>query len=143
VIRQRAAMTARTATREVEKAKKARAAAHKKGKNTRQSYTQKDMDNVTNAGIRQGDWYVLEQNFELEKPYFWCAEQMFIFKDVYEKLRRPIRPMHPLGVEYMSAKDYLNDALWIYGELNLTKLYLYLFVFIIKFYIMLFVFIIL
>jgi hypothetical protein len=30
--------------------------------------------------------------------------------------------MHPLNVEYMQAREYFNDALWIYEELNLSKL---------------------
>jgi hypothetical protein len=30
--------------------------------------------------------------------------------------------MHPLDVDYMSAREYFNDAIWIYEELDLTKL---------------------
>jgi hypothetical protein len=63
-----------------------------------------------------------DRDRDLEEPMYWCSEQLFIYKDVYDKMKRPIRPMHPLDLSYMSSRNYFKDALWVVEHLNLTKL---------------------
>jgi hypothetical protein len=35
----------------------------------------------------------------------WCMEQMFIFKDIYEKMEK-VRPMNPIYLDTLAEKDH-------------------------------------
>ena len=63
------------------------------------------MDGVDYASIRQGDWYTsFERDEEIEDSNFWCMEQLFIYKDIYATMAHPVRPMHPLDLQYLKTR---------------------------------------
>ncbi|KAK1619297.1 hypothetical protein QYE76_024814 [Lolium multiflorum] len=92
----------------------ARSAPHKsatmrrKGKATRTN--NKVMDSVSYAVIRWKNWYEdVERELDIEDPRFWCMEQLYIFKDIYEPMKK-VRPMQAIDVELLSQNDHFEDA---------------------------------
>ena len=57
----------------------------RKGKEMRTNY--KDMDSIDYAALRQKNWYEdVERDLEIEDTRFWCTEQLFIYKDIYQNI---------------------------------------------------------
>ncbi|KAK1609161.1 hypothetical protein QYE76_032834 [Lolium multiflorum] len=82
----------------------------RKNKETRENY--KTMDIVTYASIRQKKWYEdVQRDDEIEDRRFWCLEQEFIFKDIYEPMKK-VRPMQAINVEKLAVNDHFADAIW-------------------------------
>jgi hypothetical protein len=51
------------------------------------------MDSVSYAAIRQKNWYEdVEREFDIEDSRFWCMEQLYVYKDIYETMKK-VRPM--------------------------------------------------
>ena len=74
------------------RAERQRAERGSKRKQERPNY--KSMDNPSYVLVHSVDWYTEgDQDFELDDQSFWCAAQEGIYKDIYEKARKPIRPM--------------------------------------------------
>ena len=71
------------------------------------------MDIVTYAALRQKNWYEdVELELDIEDPRFWCMEQIFIFKDIYEPMKK-VGPMQAIDMELLSQNDYFEDAMWL------------------------------
>jgi hypothetical protein len=51
----------------------------------------------------------------------WCMEQMFIFKDIYEKMEK-VRPMNPIYLDTLAEKDHFSDVVWVTEQMGLHKL---------------------
>ena len=85
--------------------KRAAAAMRNKGKEDRPNYN--DMANADYYLIRKKDWYLeAEHDDELDDQSFWCAEQEYIYKDIYTTLAKPIRPMGATDLDHLSRQDY-------------------------------------
>ena len=81
------------------------------------------MDGIEYAQLRKGDWYTsVERDIEIEDSSFWCMEQMFIHKDVYLTMSRPLRPMHPIKMEYLKAKNYFAQDVDVIEQMGLQNL---------------------
>ncbi|KAK1629283.1 hypothetical protein QYE76_003598 [Lolium multiflorum] len=92
----------------------------RKGKETRDNY--KNLDIVTYSALRQKNWYEdVERELDIEDPRFWCMEQIFIFKDIYEPMKK-VRPMQAIDVELLSRNDHFEDAIWVTERMGLHKL---------------------
>ncbi|KAK1663626.1 hypothetical protein QYE76_051785 [Lolium multiflorum] len=92
----------------------------RKGKETRENY--KNMDIVTYSALRQKNWYEdVERELDIEDPRFWCMEQIFIFKDIYEPMKK-VRPMQVIDVELLSQNDHFDDAIWVTERMGCHKL---------------------
>ena len=60
------------------------------------------MDSIEYAAIRQKNWYEdMERDLEIEDNRFWCTEQLYIYKDIYQKMEK-VRPMHPLALDTLA-----------------------------------------
>ena len=93
----------------------------RRGKAKRANY--KDMDGVDYASIRQSDWYTsVERDEEIEDSNFWCMEQLFIYKDIYATMAYPVRPMHPLDLQYLKSKDCFSEAMFVTEQMGLHHL---------------------
>ena len=58
----------------------------RKGKAPRENY--KTMDIISYAALRQKNWYEdVEREVDIEDPRFWCMEQLYIYKDIYEPMK--------------------------------------------------------
>ncbi|KAM0887545.1 hypothetical protein ACQ4PT_028956 [Festuca glaucescens] len=76
----------------------------RKVKDTRINY--KDMDSVDYAALRQKNWYEDEErDLDIEDRRFWCMEQIFIFKDIYET-KDKVRLMQPIDLDTFAEKDH-------------------------------------
>jgi hypothetical protein len=83
----------------------------RKGKEMRINYN--DMDSIYYAALRQKNWYEDEErDLEIEDTRFWCTEQLFIYKDIYQKMGKVI-PMHPLDLDTLSEKDHFQDVVCV------------------------------
>ncbi|KAK1698754.1 hypothetical protein QYE76_015451 [Lolium multiflorum] len=95
-------------------------ASRRKNKETRDNY--KTMDIVTYAAIRQKNWYEdVERDNEIEGRRFWCLEQEFIYKDIYEPMKK-VRPMQAINVDLLAENDHFEDAIWVTGRMGLKEL---------------------
>ncbi|KAK1669690.1 hypothetical protein QYE76_057849 [Lolium multiflorum] len=60
-----------------------------KGKATRENY--KTMDIISYVALRQKNWYEdVEREVDIEDQRFWCMEQIYIFKDIYEPMKKKL-----------------------------------------------------
>jgi hypothetical protein len=76
----------------------------RKGKDTRIKY--KDMDIIDYVALRQKNWYEDdERDLDIEDLRFWCMEQLFIFKDLYET-KIKVRPMNPIDLDALEEKHH-------------------------------------
>jgi hypothetical protein len=90
------------------------------GKETRENY--KNMGIVTYASLRRNNWYEdVERELDIEDPRFWCMEQIFIYKDIYESMKK-VRPMQATYVELLSQNYHFEDAIWVTERMGLHKL---------------------
>ncbi|KAK1667577.1 hypothetical protein QYE76_055736 [Lolium multiflorum] len=95
-------------------------ASRQKNKDTRENY--KTMDPISYSAIRMKNWYEdLPRDEETEGRKFWCMEQEFIYKDIYEPMPK-VRPMQAINVEDLSEDDHFADAIWVTGRLSLQDL---------------------
>ncbi|KAK1609489.1 hypothetical protein QYE76_033162 [Lolium multiflorum] len=95
-------------------------ASRQKNKATRENY--KTMDPISYSAIRMKNWYEdLPRDEETEGRKFWCMEQEFIYKDIYEPMPK-VRPMQAINVEDLSEDDHFADAIWVTGRLGLQDL---------------------
>ncbi|KAK1667046.1 hypothetical protein QYE76_055205 [Lolium multiflorum] len=92
----------------------------RKNKAPRENY--KSMDIATYAAIRMKNWYEdVARDDEIEDKRFWCLEQEFIYKDIYEPMRK-VRPMQAINVDDLAANDHFEDAIWVTGRMGLQDL---------------------
>ncbi|KAK1644620.1 hypothetical protein QYE76_062425, partial [Lolium multiflorum] len=95
-------------------------ASRQKNKDTRENY--KTMDPISYSAIRMKNWYEdLPRDEETEGRKFWCMEQEFIYKDIYEPMPK-VRPMQAINVEDLSEDDHFADAIWVTGRMGLQDL---------------------
>jgi hypothetical protein len=107
--------------KEAEKGKKAKAVRGRKGKAPRVNY--KRMNIVSYSALRQLDWYTSQQrSVYIEDRQFWCMEQLYIYQDIFVPMKKPIRPMHPIGLTYLRSKEYFVPAIKVVEKLGLTGL---------------------
>ncbi|KAK1627926.1 hypothetical protein QYE76_002241 [Lolium multiflorum] len=92
----------------------------RKGKSSRENY--KSMDIVSYAAMRQKNWYEdIDRDDEIEDKRFWCMEQEFIFKDIYEPMKK-VRPMQAINVDLLDVNNYFEDAIWVTERMGLQDL---------------------
>ena len=107
--------------REAAEEKKKRAAMRRKGKTARLNY--KTMDSIEYAALRQKDWYEdVPRDEDIEDTNFWCMEQLFIYKDIYDPMKKPVRPMHPIDIDYLRTKTYFAEAVEVTEKMGLHHL---------------------
>ncbi|KAK1611280.1 hypothetical protein QYE76_034953 [Lolium multiflorum] len=95
-------------------------ASRQKNKEQRQNY--KTMDIVSYAALRMKNWYEeLPRDEETEGRKFWCMQQEFIYKDIYEPMKK-VRPMQAINVELLAENDHFADAIWVTGRMGLHDL---------------------
>ncbi|KAK1695175.1 hypothetical protein QYE76_011872 [Lolium multiflorum] len=95
-------------------------ASRRKNKDPRENY--KTMDPVSYSAIRMKNWYEdLPRDEETEGRKFWCMEQEYIYKDIYEPMKK-VRPMQAINVEDLSEDDHFADAIWVTGRMGLQEL---------------------
>ncbi|KAK1692301.1 hypothetical protein QYE76_008998 [Lolium multiflorum] len=95
-------------------------ASTQKNKATRENY--KTMDIVTYSAIRMKNWYEdLPRDEETEGGKYWCMEQEFIYKDIYEPMKN-LRPMQAINVDDLAVNNHFEDAIWVTGRLGLQDL---------------------
>ncbi|KAK1627446.1 hypothetical protein QYE76_001761 [Lolium multiflorum] len=88
----------------------------RKNKEVREIY--KAMDPVSYSAIRMKNWYEdVPRDEEIEGRRFWCIEQEFIYKDIYEPMKN-LRPMQAIDVDIL-ANNHFEDAIWVAGRLGL------------------------
>jgi hypothetical protein len=117
VIRQHQREAARNA--QIEKLAKAQAR-RRKGKETRPNY--KSMPEPDYILVWRNNWYATPQDEEIEDSGFWCEEQWAIYRDVYEPLKNPTWPMHPIDLDHLRSKTYFDEAVSVLEKMGLTKL---------------------
>ena len=118
VIRQRK----KEAEREKAKAERQRQAEQRtKKKNDRPDY--RTMDTPGYVLVRSKDWYMeMEREYDLDDTSFWCAEQEFIYKDIYEKAKKPIRPMEATDLTHLSSHPEFSEVYGVLEQLGLLHL---------------------
>ncbi|KAK1682994.1 hypothetical protein QYE76_043842 [Lolium multiflorum] len=95
-------------------------ASRQKNKDPRENY--KTMDPVSYSAIRMKNWYEdLPRDEETEGRKFWCMEQEYIYKDIYEPMPK-VRPMQAINVEDLSENNHFEDAIWVTGRMGLQDL---------------------
>ncbi|KAK1662375.1 hypothetical protein QYE76_050534 [Lolium multiflorum] len=95
-------------------------ASRQKNKDLRVNY--KTMDLISYSAIRMKNWYEdLPRDEETEGRKFWCMEQEYIYKDIFEPMPK-VRPMQAINVEDLSADDHFADAIWVTGRMGLQDL---------------------
>ncbi|KAK1679077.1 hypothetical protein QYE76_039925 [Lolium multiflorum] len=68
------------------------------------------------------NWYEdIERDVEIEDKRVWCMEQSYIFKDIYEPMKK-VRPMQAIDVELLAVNDHFEDAIWVTERMGLQKL---------------------
>ncbi|KAK1614438.1 hypothetical protein QYE76_019955 [Lolium multiflorum] len=91
-----------------------------KNKASRENY--KTMDIVSYQAIRMKNWYEdLPRDEETEGRKYWCMEQEFIYKDIYEPMRK-VRPMQAIDVDVLAVNNHFEDAIWVAGRMGLKDL---------------------
>ncbi|KAK1643102.1 hypothetical protein QYE76_060907 [Lolium multiflorum] len=89
----------------------------RKNKEVRENY--KAMDPVSYSAIRLKNWYEdVPRDEEIEGRRFWCMEQEFIYKDVYEPMKN-LRPMQAIDVDILAVNNHFEDAIWVAGRMGL------------------------
>jgi hypothetical protein len=67
------------------------------------------MDEVAYVQVRLSDWYLTVPRDEVIEDSSFCSmEQLFIYKDIYAPMKKPLRPMHPIDLEYLWSKPYFS-----------------------------------
>ncbi|KAK1662048.1 hypothetical protein QYE76_050207 [Lolium multiflorum] len=80
------------------------------------------MEELSVCLARQKNWYEdVERELDIEDRRFWCMEQIYIFKDIYEPMKK-VRPMQAIDVEVLSQNNHFEDAIWVTGRMGLQKL---------------------
>ena len=80
------------------------------------------MDIISYAALRQKNWYEdVEREVDIEDPRFWCMEQLYIYKDIYEPMKK-VRQMQAIDVELLSQNNHFEDAIWVTERMGLHKL---------------------
>ena len=101
--------------------RRAATARQNKGKQIRLNYN--EIANPEYVLIRRKDWYTAaERDNELTDRSFWCAEQEYIYKDVYSTLSKPIRPMATIDLTHLSKQQYFADAYNVLDQMGLLPL---------------------
>ncbi|KAK1660605.1 hypothetical protein QYE76_048764 [Lolium multiflorum] len=91
-----------------------------KNKASRENY--KTMDPVSYSAIRMKNWYEdLPRDEETEGRKYWCMEQEFIYKDIYEPMKK-VRPMQAIDVDVLAVNNHFEDAIWVTGRMGLKDL---------------------
>ncbi|KAK1627541.1 hypothetical protein QYE76_001856 [Lolium multiflorum] len=91
-----------------------------KNKASRENY--KSMDIISYQAIRMKNWYEdLPRDEETEGRKYWCMEQEFIYKDIYEPMGK-VRPMQAIDVDVLAENNHFEDAIWVAGRLGLKDL---------------------
>ncbi|KAK1647292.1 hypothetical protein QYE76_065097 [Lolium multiflorum] len=86
-------------------------ATRRKNKVPRENY--RTMDIVSYAATRMKNWYEdLARDDEIEVKRFWCLEQEFIYKDIYEPMKK-VRPMQAINVDDLAINNHFEDAIWV------------------------------
>ncbi|KAK1632010.1 hypothetical protein QYE76_006325 [Lolium multiflorum] len=95
----------------------------RKNKEVRENY--KAMDSVSYSAIRLKNWYDdVPRDEEIEGRRYWCIEQEFIYKDIYEPMKN-LRPMQAINVDILavtitlktqSGKDEEHTMEWMTGS---------------------------
>jgi hypothetical protein len=49
-------------------------------------------------------------------------EQLFIYKDIFVPMKKPIRPMQPTDIEFLKSKEYFSSAVKVVERLGLIGL---------------------
>ncbi|KAK1692022.1 hypothetical protein QYE76_008719 [Lolium multiflorum] len=89
-----------------------------KNKATRENY--KTMDPISYSAIRMKNWYEdLPRDEETEGRKFWCMEQEFIYKDIYEPMKN-LRPMQAIDVDLLAVNNHFEDAIWVLKDEDRT-----------------------
>ena len=69
------------------------------------------MDTPGYVLVRSKDWYIqMAREYDLIDTSFWCAEQEFIYKDIYEKARKPIRPMVATDLTHLTSHSEFTEV---------------------------------
>ena len=121
--KQRAAVRKVKAAKDAKKAERATkmAAQAKKGKEPRVNY--KKMSQISYSALRQQDWYANQQRAtHIEDRRFWCPEQQYIYQDIFARMSKPIRPMHPLDLTFLKTKEYFVPAIQVVERLGISGL---------------------
>ncbi|KAK1662917.1 hypothetical protein QYE76_051076 [Lolium multiflorum] len=85
----------------------------RKNKEVRENY--KTMDPVSYSAIRQKNWYDdVPRDEDIAGRRYWCAEQEFIFMDIYEPMKN-LRPMQAIDVDILAVNDHFEDAIWCHS----------------------------
>ena len=104
-----------------EAAEKKKAVGNKKKKSQRVNY--KSMDAVGYSMMRKADWYTAqERDNNIENERFWCREQMYVYRDIYQPLQKACRPMFAHDFEYLRSKPHFNQVVYLLEKLDLVKL---------------------
>ncbi|KAK1680163.1 hypothetical protein QYE76_041011 [Lolium multiflorum] len=92
----------------------------RKNKEVRENY--KAMDSVSYSAIRLKNWYDdVPRDEEIEGRRYWCIEQEFIYKDIYEPMKN-LRPMQAINVDILAVNDHFEDAIWVAGKMGLLEI---------------------
>ena len=101
--------------------RRAGTAKQNKGKQVRLNYN--EIANPEYGLIRRKDWYTEDRrDNDLTDRSFWCAEQEYIYKDVYATLSKPIRPMATIDLTHLSKQQYFADAYNVLDQMGLLHL---------------------
>ncbi|KAK1618743.1 hypothetical protein QYE76_024260 [Lolium multiflorum] len=92
----------------------------RKNKDVRENY--KAMDPVSYSAIRMKNWYEdVPRDEEIEGRRYWCMEQEFIYKDIYEPMKN-LRPMQAIDVDILAENNHFEDAIWVAGRMGLLDI---------------------
>ncbi|KAK1619699.1 hypothetical protein QYE76_025216, partial [Lolium multiflorum] len=92
----------------------------RKNKEVRENY--KAMDSVSYSAIRLKNWYDdVPRDEEIAGRRYWCIEQEFIYKDIYEPMKN-LRPMQAINVDILAVNDHFEDAIWVAGKMGLLEI---------------------
>jgi hypothetical protein len=72
--------------------------------------------------LRRNNWYATARDEDIEDRGFWNEEQWGIFRDVYEPLKNPCRPMHPIDFDHLRSKTYFAEAISVVEKMGLMGL---------------------
>ncbi|KAK1652560.1 hypothetical protein QYE76_070365 [Lolium multiflorum] len=95
-------------------------ASRRKNKEVRENY--KTMDPISYSAIRLKNWYEdLPRDEEIEGRRYWCMEQEFIYRDIYEPMKN-LRPMQAIDVDILAINNHFEDAIWVAGRMGLLDI---------------------
>ena len=73
--------------------------------------------------VRKNDWYTEAlRDPDYDDTMYWCAEQDYIQRDIYDTLAYPIRPMGATDMAHMRRKPHFAEALHILDQFGLLHL---------------------